>query len=262
MSGWEHESKALFVSARGAMTPTKEDRERVRARLAAKLGAAAVGAGAATAAKTASAASTTKATATAGAGAVVAKGGAAALATKLAVPVAIAVAVASAAGAKTMVDARRPAKAATPTVIVAPSVVAAVTPAPIAAPEAPSFAVDALPSAAPSAPKPQARTATSPPPAPEDRRDSEAERAAREEAALVSRMNAELRAGHHATAAKLAAEHERRFPNGLLAEEREGARVLARCATAGREGSGAEAFLAAHPRSPMRERILATCTDR
>ena len=57
----------------------------------------------------------------------------------------------------------------------------------------------------------------------------------------------------------LAAEHERRFPRGTLAQERDGARVVARCMSGAKSSSGAEAFLAAHPRSPMRARIVAAC---
>ena len=82
-----------------------------------------------------------------------------------------------------------------------------------------------------------------------------------EEAALVGRIDAALRAGDAATALSLAADHARKFPHGTLAPEREGARVVARCMTGDKIAAraGAEAFLNAHPRSPMRARILAAC---
>jgi hypothetical protein len=80
-----------------------------------------------------------------------------------------------------------------------------------------------------------------------------------EEARLVGALDAALRSGDGPRALSLADEHARRFPHGSLADEREAGRVLARCMTGARAASGADAFLAAHPRSPMRGRILATC---
>jgi hypothetical protein len=71
-------------------------------------------------------------------------------------------------------------------------------------------------------------------------------------------MDAALRAGDGARALRLADDHERRFPDGLLVEEREGARVVARCSSAP-SAAAADEFLRAHPRSPMRVRILSVC---
>ncbi len=82
-----------------------------------------------------------------------------------------------------------------------------------------------------------------------------------EEAALVGAIDAALRSGDSGGALRLAAEHQRRFPQGVLVEEREGARVVARCSS-GRGPSASDAataFLATHPRSPMRARINAAC---
>ena len=82
-----------------------------------------------------------------------------------------------------------------------------------------------------------------------------------EEAALVGAIDAALRSGDSGGALRLAAEHQRRFPQGVLVEEREGARVVARCSY-GRGPSASDAataFLATHPRSPMRARINAAC---
>jgi hypothetical protein len=81
--------------------------------------------------------------------------------------------------------------------------------------------------------------------------------ASADEVALVAEIDAALRAGDGGRAMQLASDHERRFPRGLLVEEREGARVIARCMGGSR--SGAAAFLAAHPRSPMRARITTVC---
>lgn len=58
-------------------------------------------------------------------------------------------------------------------------------------------------------------------------------------------------------------EHARRFPEGVLAVEREASRVIALCA-AGTDAAArraADAFLAAHPGSTYARRIRATCAD-
>lgn len=79
-----------------------------------------------------------------------------------------------------------------------------------------------------------------------------------EEAALVAEIDAALRAGDRVRASGLIAEHERRFPRGLLVDEREAARVLVRCASAP-DPAAADEFLRAHPRSPLHARIVAAC---
>lgn len=56
-------------------------------------------------------------------------------------------------------------------------------------------------------------------------------------------------------------EHARQFPLGALAEERDGTRVFALC-DAGEIAdarAAADAFLAAHPQSPLRQRVSVTC---
>jgi hypothetical protein len=83
------------------------------------------------------------------------------------------------------------------------------------------------------------------------------------EVRLVGEMEAALRRRDTAGALALAAEHERLFPAGMLVEEREGARTIARCMQADRTsavGLG-RAFLAGHARSPLRARILEACGD-
>jgi hypothetical protein len=81
-----------------------------------------------------------------------------------------------------------------------------------------------------------------------------------QEARLVGEIDNALRTSNPAAALRLVAEHQRRFPHGVLAEEREGARVVARCLSGSVAGAaGAARFVAAHPRSPMRARILASC---
>ena len=51
-----------------------------------------------------------------------------------------------------------------------------------------------------------------------------------EEVAILSRAETELHSGHAESALRLLAEHERKFSNGILAEERTAARIQALCA--------------------------------
>lgn len=57
-----------------------------------------------------------------------------------------------------------------------------------------------------------------------------------DELSLVSSMQLALRSGNASQALALANEHARRFPGGALAQEREGARAIARCQLAKPEG--------------------------
>jgi len=70
-----------------------------------------------------------------------------------------------------------------------------------------------------------------------------------------------LREGRFVQALRLTDEQDRAFPRGALGEERAAARVLALCGA----GKSAEArqlaadFVAQHPRSPLRARVLESC---
>jgi hypothetical protein len=89
------------------------------------------------------------------------------------------------------------------------------------------------------------------------------DRSLAEEAALLQRAQAELRAGNNDAALKLLEEHRSGYADGAMAEERQAAQVLALCA-AGRIEQGrdaARAFMAAHPKSPHRSRVSAACSD-
>ncbi|MGC4090005.1 MAG: hypothetical protein QM756_19375 [Polyangiaceae bacterium] len=88
-----------------------------------------------------------------------------------------------------------------------------------ATPLEPASSVVSLPEApAPSAPEVNAPAAKRP-----------ADRLA-EEVAILSKATSELHAGRAANALKKLDEHRRKFPNGLLAQERAAARVQALCA--------------------------------
>lgn len=234
MSAWEHPSRDLFRAGQGAMAPTTADRERVRARLAAKLGAAAVGAAITTTSATAGGATAAAATGSA-------KGGLAVFIAKIAIPLLLV------GGAAGFVVPHLAKKEAPP---VAPVVVAPHAPAPVPPPPLPretaTVSVTDLPAAAPvpsaSAPARAAKTAASDPV---------------EEARIVAAIDDALRANDTTRALRLADEHAQKFPNGVLVEEREGARAIARCMKGSH--ASADVFLAAHPRSPMRARIVSAC---
>jgi len=263
VSDWGQESEQLFRTAKRGLSPAHGDRERVRARVAAKVGAALVGVGVAGAVVTA----TSKAAGAsagagagagagvgAGAGAVATKGFTLGLLAKVLAPIVLAGAgVASAPHVIARVAPRSHAMPPTPTEPATPALAlpAAVIPPAALAPNAavPAMDIAALP-AAPSSHAP-IRTAAPTPAA--------SAALSADEALLVGEIDTALRGGDAAGAMRLASEHERRFPRGVLAQEREGARVVARCMTGATATSGAAAFLAAHPRSPMRARIVAAC---
>ncbi len=279
MSDWGHESEDLFRSARRGLSPSAGDRERVRARIRAKVGAAAVGVAATGAAAKAAGATSGAGAASTGAGAAGAAGaGAAAKGLSLALLVKIAVPVVMAgaglAAAPHVLASRAPAAHLAVAPVSAPAPAAPVV-LPAVVPDVPvapqeSVAVDALPTVvtAPVSPPAPRAVAAAPRPVPPVATSPAAAAAAApspanegEEAALVGAIDVALRSGDSAGALRLAADHQRRFPQGVLSEEREGARVVARCMSARSPAASeaASAFLASHPRSPMRARIAATC---
>jgi hypothetical protein len=81
------------------------------------------------------------------------------------------------------------------------------------------------------------------------------------EVELLAAMQTALRSGDSARALSLVREHEQRFPGSPWTPEREGARVLAMCASTGPGSARAlgERFLAAYPTSPLSGRVRATC---
>lgn len=85
--------------------------------------------------------------------------------------------------------------------------------------------------------------------------------ALREEATLLRRARSALKSGDASAALALVAEHARRFPDGRLAEEIAVLRIAALC-EGGRHEAGraaADAFLAAHPSSPLGARVRGLC---
>lgn len=78
---------------------------------------------------------------------------------------------------------------------------------------------------------------------------------------LVARAWGALALGETTLALETAAEHARRFPDGLLAPERTAIDAIARCRRGDADGPRrATAFHRAHPRSPLAKRVDEACT--
>lgn len=82
-----------------------------------------------------------------------------------------------------------------------------------------------------------------------------------EAVALMTEIQLALRSGDNARALSLVREHERRFPESAWLPEREGARVLALCATAGPGDARrlGQTFVQTYPLSPLGARVRAAC---
>jgi hypothetical protein len=92
------------------------------------------------------------------------------------------------------------------------------------------------------------------------RRQTPADRLA-EEVAILSKATSELRAGRPNQGLRLLEEHQRKFPNGRLAEERRAARIQALCALGHLAAAEAELGRLAQssPRSPHLARAQRAC---
>jgi outer membrane protein assembly factor BamD (BamD/ComL family) len=82
-----------------------------------------------------------------------------------------------------------------------------------------------------------------------------------EELELLRSAEVEFHAGSPAQALALLDEHARRFPRGVLVEERRASRILALCrlGQAAAARSEADAFVAQYPSSPFVERVRRAC---
>jgi hypothetical protein len=82
-----------------------------------------------------------------------------------------------------------------------------------------------------------------------------------EEIAILSKATSALRAGKPAEGLRLLSDHQRKFPNGRLAEERRAARIQALCALGRRTEAEAELTRLAQssPRSPHLARAQRAC---
>lgn len=224
------DARAILDAANGGDDPSDADRARVRAGVLRKVGAVA--------AVTAATASTTTAAAATKAGVF---GSLSALAKAAIVLSAVTVVAGGAYVARS-----RP----TP-VAVAPSA-APIESAP-AIPSSTPVPSASAPASASVAPPPPSVIAPKPAPAPK-------KPSVEDELVLLQQAQAAMGGGDPARALALLDEHAKRFPSGALAEEREGQRVLARCALGRPDAqSGAEKFLASHPDAPVASRVRKVC---
>lgn len=80
------------------------------------------------------------------------------------------------------------------------------------------------------------------------------------ELAFLKQMQAKLRESDYATVLTLCAEHERRWPHGVFALEREGVRAIASCGASSNDAKRlASQFLTTHPRAAVAMRVRAAC---
>jgi hypothetical protein len=101
---------------------------------------------------------------------------------------------------------------------------------------------------------------TAGPAAPEPAHDDKPDDA-RTELTLVERIHLAMRNGNPGGALALCAEHERRWPHGTFAQEREGVRAIASCEIRSNgAGPRARAFLAKYPGATLAPRVAAACT--
>jgi type IV secretory pathway VirB10-like protein len=85
----------------------------------------------------------------------------------------------------------------------------------------------------------------------------------REEVDLLERARAQLDAGRHEAALALLGEHEQRFSDGAMIEERRAWRAIAGCSLRRTDARAeAEAFFTRHPRSALADKVRRACADR
>ncbi len=268
MSLFPHD-RALLEAGREGLEPSLDDRKRLRGAIAAQIGiAATISAASAGATATSSAAATV---ATTGATVASGSGAAAAGATVVTVMKGLAVLVLLA-GAGTLgyrsmhspvtpTGVSHPAAVAPPPSAVVPPAVNTVeksTPVPVAEEPAAwpmsASSVVVSGSVAARAPTPSAKSPFTEAPA----------GALSQETHLVADARAALRSGDASRALTLLEEHARRFPGGVLSEERDAERVAALCAA----GRGNEAHTRAarfsrdYPRSALGAKVRAACPTR
>ncbi len=264
-------AQALIDEVRDLDGPSADDRDRVKRALVATL-ASGAGLAATTVASSAAAAGSTTVVGTTVVGTTAAVGG-----VSFVVKVAAVALVAAAIGGTALVVTQEETAAPAP-----PEAVTAqfAEPEPLRAPAPPRVApsepveaaevvevspgepeadvAEAEPTIAEPVPTPRARRA------PATRREiAVADSTLTEEIAMIRRAQRALQAGDAETALRQLDQHASRFAGGVLAEEREAARVVALCQAGRAEQSRALArrFVRERPSSPHRARVLGACPE-
>jgi hypothetical protein len=249
MSDLSPETRALLQSGRGGEEPTQRDYQRNRRALTRRLGAGAMAASVGLAA-------TSGAAAAGGAGAA----GTSALTTAVvSFVVGGALAGSAAVGAVWLRPAERP----TPAVVSSSHVASTTRPAPAPAVVENSVVENSVVEAPAPTPAPEPRAAVSPRPsrASLPHAQAAAPSTVKEELELLRAAEERFHAGAPAQALALLDDHARRFPRGVLSEERRASRILALCqlGQVAVATSEADSFVAEHPASPFVERVRRAC---
>mgnify|MGYP003428913420 FL=1 len=115
------------------------------------------------------------------------------------------------------------------------------------------------PPVAPAAVQPETADVQQPPPS-----DADATSTLAEETRLLAEAQRALGRGDAKQALTLVAQHEKRFPQGQLAQPRDAARVLALCALSRTRAAqrAQRQFLRDWPTSPLKDRVLNACSER
>jgi hypothetical protein len=252
MSELGAEAQALIESARSGDQPSAADRERMRGKLVAELGAAAFAS--AVVASTA---------ASAGATSVPASGATASSGMFGALKLALAALVVGAVGAGALLGLRSEpvAKPRAPVPVAAPAAPQAEpSPAPVVTPLVAPAAPVQEPASRPARARP--RPIESKPAVPAAAPAASSPNTLTEELALLSRAQTALRSGQAEQALQLVREHEQRFAQGALVQERLGITALARCALGGDTSQVVSELSRAAPGSPMLERVREACAKK
>jgi hypothetical protein len=256
LSPW---AQAVVDAARADDLALDESKSRIKRRVLARVAAAALaGTAAATASRTAASVVTGS---TAGGAATVAGGAATSAGAKIIVGVAMSALVASATATGVVVS--RELAAPAPAVQVAPAAPVALAPPRKTLATTPVPAEAPMPVVPPSAAPVLVRGNTLPATAPKrPLRESKAE-TLEQELPLLQEAQRALRAGDPEQALTLLDSHAKRFPDGVLAEERRAVHAMASCRTnSGAARAEAEEFLREAASSPLGERVREECTRR
>ncbi len=249
------EARGLFARARGDLAPREDDRRRVEKALAARLGVA-VGSAVAVTAVTSVAKGAAGASMSAGpvAGASVGLFGTGKWVIAMVALAGIGVGGASIYRARTALP---PPVAVARTTAPTSAMTTATTAIEVAPPPSPAPSAEIVATAEPAeSAVPFSEIVATPKGAPKQPTGSVAE-----EAKLIRDANAALHGGNAAAALGLLDEHMKKFPSGVLSEERSAVRIFALCAL-GRVGQAqgeSVRFLKWHPNSPFAKSIRESC---
>ncbi|MFO0642061.1 MAG: hypothetical protein U0183_22745 [Polyangiaceae bacterium] len=246
------EDEDLLASARAGLEPTGEDQKRVRRAIAAQVAlAASISTASATAGAGAAGASGTTVAAASGAGGLVKIVGGFALLLSLGV------------GAGVLVT-TRPAPPAAPSAAEVTSSPLTSSPSSPSSPSEPPPTVVASVDVSPPPPEPVETKPPAKPSQPPNVRpgpSATGEGSLGAETRLVRDATSALQRGDGAAALAALDEHARKYPQGVLSEERDAQRVLALCAL-GRVAeakSGAARFVVRHPSSALVSKVRGSC---